>query len=100
MQYLANTLKFKYPPEEIVKTQEGFLNLVSRFLTAIISCVDPEAIAICCDMFSDTEDLRKELAKTFQEEFIPDLILVNDPTEYMFLGCIYLALQEMEEENQ
>ena len=100
MQYLANTLKFKYRPEEIVKTQEGFLNLVSRFLTAIISCVDPEAIAICCDMFSDTEDLRKELAKTFQEEFIPDLILVNDPTEYMFLGCIYLALQEMEEENQ
>ena len=67
------------------------MELLSKYLTAIISCVDPEVIIIHCDMITDPEDLRNELKNTFQEQFIPDLIKVEDVTEYMFAGMIKLA---------
>ncbi|MCR5794792.1 MAG: ROK family protein [Solobacterium sp.] len=91
MQYLADAFAYSKKPEDLVWTPEGAVELLSKYLTAIISCIDPEAIIIHCDMITDTEDLRNELKNTFQEQFIPDLIKVEDVTEYMFAGMIRLA---------
>lgn len=42
-------------------------------------------------MLPNLEELRNELSKNFQEEFIPDLIKVDDVEDYIFAGGILYA---------
>jgi cellobiose-specific phosphotransferase system component IIB len=90
MQYLADVISFSEDPSELVKTLEGSLEMVSKYLTAVIACIDPEAIAISCDMIPDTEDLRRKLEECLSEDMVPDLIKIDDVTEYMFAGGLSL----------
>ena len=98
MQYLADSLKFSAKPEELVWTPEGAIELLSRYLIAIISCTDPEAIVISCDMIPDPEELKNSLSCTFREDFIPDLIKVDDVMEYMFAGAIKIGYEQLQEQ--
>ncbi|MDO4521375.1 MAG: hypothetical protein Q4B44_07000, partial [Erysipelotrichaceae bacterium] len=56
---------------------------------------NPEQIIISCDMVYDLGELKKELAKYVQEEFIPELIKVDDVIEYMFVGGMMQCVQEL-----
>ena len=96
MQFLADSLKFSAKPEELVWTPEGAIELLSRYLIAIISCTDPEAIVISCDMIPDPEELKNSLSCTFREDFIPDLIKVDDVMEYMFAGAIQIGYEQLQ----
>ncbi len=91
MQFIVNIMEFSAEPRELARTPEGSLELVSKYLTAIISCVDPEAIAISCDMIPDLDILRNRLAMDIRPDFLPDMIKVDDVSEYMFAGGIALA---------
>lgn len=77
-------------------TPEGALEIMTQYLTAEISAVDPEAVVISCDMVTDVEQVRKSLAMLFPEACIPDLIKVDDVTDYMFAGCMAVAGQSDE----
>ncbi len=93
MQYLVNSLRFSDDPQSLALTPEGMLELLTQYITAVISCVDPQAIVIYCDMLADVEQLKKRLSKTFRAEFIPDLIKVDDVVEYMFYGGALLGME-------
>ena len=95
MQFIVNIIGFSADPHELARTPEGSLELVSKYLTAIISCIDPQAIAISCDMIPDLDILRNRLAVNIRPDFIPDLIKADDVSEYMFAGGIELVRREV-----
>lgn len=96
MQFLVNALKFTDDPTELALSEEGILELLTRYMTSLIACIDPEAIIIYAPMNPDLAELRKKLAKTFKEEYIPELIKVESIVEYMFLGGAELMRQVVE----
>lgn len=91
MRYLTNQFDYSIEKEELAWTPEGALEMTTKFSSALIACFDPEAIIVFFDMLPNLEELRNELSKNFQEEFIPDLIKVDDVEDYMFAGGILYA---------
>jgi len=86
MQYVHKMAGYSDDPEKLALTPEGTLEIVSKYMITMIANVDPEVIAVYCDMVPDMELLRKKIAETVQEEFIPKLEKVTDVIEYMFAG--------------
>jgi DNA primase catalytic core len=86
-------------PDELLKTPEGTLEIVTKYLVSIIANFDPEQIVIFCDMVYDVSQLKKEIAKYVQEEFVPELIKVDDVIEYMFVGGMMICVQELSKQR-
>lgn len=95
MQYLHRILSYSEDPDELLKTPEGTLEIVAKYLISLIATFDPEQLIISCDMVYDLGQLKKEIANYVQEEFIPELIKVDDVIEYMFVGGMMLCVQEL-----
>lgn len=91
MQYVHKVIAYSKDPEILAMTPEGSLEIVKKYLVTIIANVDPDIIAIYCDMVPDMDELHHSLAEVFQEEFIPRLVKVNDCVEYMFVGGLMEA---------
>lgn len=86
MQYVAKTLKLDRDTSEKYLSPQGALELVNKYLVGVIAHVDPEVIVVYCNLIPDLNELRKELEKTIQPAFIPDLVRATECMEYMFLG--------------
>lgn len=77
------------------KTPEGMVELVSKIVLSIIGVISPDAIVLFCTLITDLEDLKKELGKTIPENYIPDLIKIEDLNEYSLLGGMILCSQSL-----
>lgn len=95
MQYLHKIIHYSDDPDVLLRTPEGTLEIVAKYLISLIATFNPEQIIISCDMVYDLGELKKELAKYVQEEFIPELIKVDDVIEYMFVGGMMQCVQEL-----
>ena len=72
------------------------LQIVTQSLLAAISIIGPDAIVYRCSMIPDKEELRQELLKYVDDEkYLPVLIKVSEPSEYMFTGCLRHCLHEL-----
>ena len=91
MQYVFHTIGFSDDPNVLALTPEGTLEIVTKYLVSVIANIDPELIAIYCDMVPDMQELHNSLAKIIQPEFVPELIKVTDCAEYMFAGGLMEA---------
>lgn len=76
------------------KTPEGMIELVSKIILSIISIISPEAIVLFCTLIPKTIELKKELERYIPKEYIPEIIKVNDLTEYCLLGNMILCAQD------
>ena len=99
MQYLHKIIGYSADPDELLKTPEGTLEIVTKYLVSIIANFDPEQIVIFCDMVYDVSQLKKEIAKYVQEEFVPELIKVDDVIEYMFVGGMMICVQDLSKQR-
>ncbi|MBQ7992842.1 MAG: ROK family protein [Solobacterium sp.] len=95
MQYLHKIIHYSDDPDVLLRTPEGTIEIVSKYLISLIATFNPEQIIIFCDMVYDLTELKKEIAKYVQEEFIPELIKVDDVIEYMFVGGMMQCVQEL-----
>ena len=92
MQFLVKALKWSDDPAKLAGTPEGSLELVTGYLTALISCLDPEAVVVYCDMVPDMGELQTSIGQYIRKDCIPVLIKVDDVVEYMFAGGLaYIA---------
>lgn len=99
MQYLHKIINYSKEPDELLKTPEGTLEIVAKYLISIIATFDPEQIVISCDMVYDLNMLRQEIARVVQEAYIPELIKVDDVIEYMFVGGMMICVQELSKQR-
>ena len=99
MQYIHRIIGYSQDPGELLKTPEGTLEIVSKYLVSLIATFDPEQLVIFCDMVYDLDKLRDELAQYVQREYLPELIKVDSVIEYMFVGGMMLCVQELSKQR-
>jgi len=78
----------KEESKELIKTPEGTVEMVAKALIPIISILSPEAICIHCTLIADLELVRKRLAETIPEKYLPKLIKLYGMKEYSLVGCL------------
>ena len=100
MQYVNKILSYSDAPENLARTPDGVLELVSKYLISVISSLDPQRIVIYCDMVANTAELRRKIAEVIQEEYIPELVKVDDVIEYMFVGGLMACSQYLKQKEQ
>lgn len=100
MQYVARTISYSDDPNRLAMTPEGTLEIVTKFLVSIIANVDPEVIAVYCDMVPDMKELHDALSEYIQPEFVPKLVKVTDCVEYMFAGGMMEAAGQEHEQQK
>ena len=88
MQYIHKITAYSDDPARLALTPEGTLEIVSRYLVSIIASYAPEIIAVYCDMVPDIDELKQEVGKFIQPEFLPEIVKVENVIEYMFVGGI------------
>jgi hypothetical protein len=92
---ISQRMKLSMDPRVAAWDAEGMLEIVANHITATCCAVSPDAVYVAVKMVPDMEALRAEMARTMQEEFIPDLIYVDDYRERIFLGELALCLQKL-----
>lgn len=95
VQYLPMNLSDNYL--KLNKTPEGSLELVSKIIICIMSIISPEAIALCCELIPQIEDLKKEIAHYIPKQYIPPIIKIDNALEYTIIGQTILCLQALDE---
>ena len=91
VQYLP--LDYSAPPRTLAKTPEGALELVSKTIAALSSVIGPQAIILSCTLIPDIKELTKMLAKYIPENYLPQIIKIENIQEYILLGQLILCLQ-------
>jgi len=85
-----------HSPQEVMWTNDGVLELVSKTLAAEICTVAPEAVFIHSRLSADMNVLREELKKYLPEESIPELRYMDNFSEYMMAGIMLKCLSEID----
>ena len=80
--------------EELSKTPEGTLEIVSKIILTTMYLVAPEVIVIFSELLPDFKVLEKKIKELMPQHQIPKLIKVNNVIEYMLIGQMYLCLKE------
>ncbi len=95
--YVEKIIQFSKDPELLIETEEGTTELVGKSLISLISSLGPEAIFIYSNKTKDVNQIRDEIKKYIPNEFIPDLVLVNDIREYMMTGTFLRCLWKLDD---
>lgn len=92
------TKRFTYSGKthEMVWTYEGMREIVAAYLSASICTISPDAIYVAVALVSDMDALHAELAKTIPEQYIPELIWIEDHRELVFLGELALCIDKLD----
>lgn len=87
-------LELSKKQEELSKTPEGTLELVSKIVLTTMYLVAPEVIVVFSELLPDFEVLEEKVKELMKYHQIPKLIKVNNVIEYMLVGQMYLCLKE------
>ncbi|MCD7893375.1 MAG: ROK family protein [Erysipelotrichaceae bacterium] len=79
----------------LAKTPEGALELVAQTLVSMIAIISPEAICFCCGLIPHVEELKEEMSKYIPNDYICDIIRIEDIHEYTLLGQLILTINEI-----
>ena len=95
---LVGELKFLpyYTGEQLIelsKTKEGCLEIIAKYIITIMTMTGPEAIVINCELLHSVSEIKKEVAKYIEAEYIPDIVIVDDLDEYILLGQMILTVE-------
>jgi cellobiose-specific phosphotransferase system component IIB len=86
MQFVLKTLGISERVDELARTPEGTLEIISYYLNDLIAYLDPPAIVISCDFLTSVDELRELLQIMVRKDAVPDLIKVESAEEYMYSG--------------
>lgn len=64
---------------------------IARAVISDIAIVGPDAVYIRCELIRDTEKIRSLIREKVTDEYIPDLIILDHATEYMYYGAQMMA---------
>lgn len=100
-QHLAGEVKYlplnlSDDAEELSKTPEGTLELVSKTIVSIMSIISPNLIVLYSDLIMDEQELNTEIEELIPSEYIPPIIKVSGLKEYILIGLLIRSLQKYE----
>ena len=100
IKYLQNVLNLQHSPEDLANTEEGNLELISKSLVAMTATVGPQAIFVYSYKLKDMDKLKKEMSTTIDEEYIPDLISLDNLDDYMMTGTFLRCIWKLSDEER
>ncbi len=97
--YYEHLLKLDMNYEDVPWSEEGLFQLATEVVTVSIALTAPDAVYLGVDTVDDMDKLHAELAKTFSEELIPPLYVVDDYIQRVYLGEMAICLQKLRDPN-
>lgn len=65
-----------------------------KMILSTICIIDPQVIVLFSDLINDVNELKLEIEKTIPNDFIPEIVKVNNVLDYILLGQMILSIQE------
>lgn len=89
------------PVKENPATVSETMDMVSKEAIEIMSVVDPELLLVRSEYIPYMDELKEELKKTVEEEYIPKLkhISEEEMVDYALLGGMILGLEKLDKEQ-
>ena len=98
--YLNDLVRFSDQPEKLRQTKEGTVELIAKTILPMIVSVGPDAVYVKCDDIADSERLRKEIGKMIPDAYVPDVIWMDDVTEFMMTGLFLRCIWKIQNQNR
>lgn len=77
---------------EYLKTSEGTIDILSKFIVMMMIMNDPKEIVIACENIKDEDMLYEKIKKVIPDDhFIPKITLIHDIEFYIFEGLILMS---------
>ncbi len=89
--YFLERMQFSGPLEQLAKTEQGQMEIVTANLLPAISLLGPDVFVMRTPMVSNMQEVHNHLRMFFPERLIPELIFVEDVSELVFVGLRELA---------
>lgn len=91
--------RFSYAPydsyDDARWTAEGMFQIATNVTLASVALTAPEAVYLAVDTVDDVVALRAELAREMGEHYVPDIHLVDDYPERVYLGEMALCVKQL-----
>lgn len=78
------------------KTPEGMIELVSKISLSLTSTIAPEMIVIISVLLKDPQDIVEYMSNFIPEEYIPEIVIVENLHDYCLLGQTILCDNEVQ----
>lgn len=98
--YLNDLIRFSGPTEELRNSEEGKLELIAKIMLPMIVSVGPDAIYVKCDDMTDGSRLRKKIGELIPAAYVPDVICMDDVTEFMMTGLFLRCIWKIQNQNR
>lgn len=93
--------RFSYEPyasyDDARWTSEGMFQIATNVTLASMALTAPEAVYLAVDTVDDVMALRAELAREMGEHYVPDIHIVDDYPERVYLGEMALCVKRLRE---
>ncbi|MDO4404592.1 MAG: ROK family protein [Atopobiaceae bacterium] len=94
---IAELLRYTHPLHFNPYSPDDVREMVGQMLAVACATIDPEVIAVRCDLLPDMDELADELAKYVAHEQQPKLVHVDNYNECILLGMMLVCLQKLSE---
>ena len=82
--------------DEYIQDYQGYVEVLAHYLLSIIALLSPQVIAIYSPVISQTEELIYYITQKLPRKFIPELILIDDLSEYASIGLLQQCINTLE----
>lgn len=89
-------LQLSHSLEELSKTPQGALEILSKIIMSAMCIVAPHIIVVFSELLPDLSALEEKVKEMMPNHQIPKLIKVDNVIEYMLIGQMVLCLEEVE----
>lgn len=89
-------LQLSHSLEELSKTPQGALEILSKIIMSVMCIVAPHIIVVFSELLPDLSALEEKVKEMMPNHQIPKLIKVDNVIEYMLIGQMVLCLEEVE----
>ena len=89
-------LQLSHSLEELSKTPQGALEILSKMIMSAMCIVAPHIIVVFSELLPDLSALEEKVKEMMPNHQIPKLIKVDNVIEYMLIGQMVLCLEEVE----
>ena len=97
VQYTQAVLNLHDSAENLLKTEEGTYEVVSKTLVTLVASIGPEAIFVYSPKSQDMHRMKKAMCEVIDEKFLPDLYNIEDVREYMMTGTFLRCVWRMDD---
>lgn len=79
-------LNFSEDRFDLTRTPEGIVEYITKVTVPMIATMGPDTLAVCCDLLTDTEELKNSILKYIPERHVPQITKIENLYE-LFYGA-------------